>query len=93
MYWKLRFFFFFGFLFGNDQVYDDAEDKGSGNLGDGDLTDLKGQAADAGDENGGDDEQVSVLAEVDFLDHLKTGNRDEAVKRDAHAAHDGARDR
>ena len=38
-------------------------------------------------------EEVSVIFEVNFLDHLQTADCDEAVERDAHAAHDAGGNR
>ena len=43
--------------------------------------------------NNGDNEEVSVILEVNFLDHLQTADCDEAVERDAHAAHDAGGNR
>ena len=73
-------------------IHDDAEDESGGDGSDGDLTEIEGEAADTADEDGGDDEQVAVLFEVDVLDHLETGDGDEAVEGDTDAAHDARRD-
>ena len=52
------------------------------------IGDLDRQPADARDEDGADDKEVLVLAEVDVLEHLETADGDEAVESEAHAAHD-----
>ena len=75
----------------DDEVDEDAEDESASDFGDGDLTEGKSHTADAGDEDDGYDEEVLVFFEVDFLDHLETGNCDEAVERYADAAHDAGR--
>ena len=74
-------------------VYDDAEDKRGGDRGYRDCAEVERKTADAADEYSRDDKEVSVLLEVDLLDHLKTRYGDEAVERDAYAAHYAARNR
>ena len=74
-------------------IRQDAEDECAGDGGYRDLAEGDGQAADTGDKNNGDNEEVSVIFEVNFLDHLQTADCDEAVERDAHAAHDAGGNR
>ena len=82
-------------LAGGDEPDHDAEDQRAGNRGKGDLTgvehEVQGQSADARDQDRGDGEQVLVIAEVDLLQHLQTADGDEAVEREADAAHHAAR--
>ena len=86
---RLRFFVFLLLLLadGENGVHKDAEDERGGDVGDGDFAEVEGQAADAGDEDGGDYEKVAVLIKVNVLEHPQAGYRNEAVQRDAHAAH------
>ena len=60
-------------------IRQDAEDECAGDGGYRDLAEGDGQAADTGDKNNGDNEEVSVILEVNFLDHLQTGHSDAAV--------------
>ena len=55
-------------------------------------TEVQRQAADAAHQNGSDHEQVPVVAQIHRLQHLQAADRDEAVQRDAHAAHDAGGD-
>ena len=71
-----------------NDIGDDAEDKSAGNGGKGNLAEGEGKAADTGNQDNGNNEQITVVIQIDLLNHLKTANCDEAVKRDAHAAHD-----
>ena len=70
-----------------DYVNDDAKNKRASDRGDNDLADSHGHTADTGDENNRYGEEVCVILEVNLLDHLKAGNRDEAVEGDTNAAH------
>ena len=98
----LRFFNFFSFLgwflILEDEVHDDAEDHSNRGAGDGDGgvsgSKADGETADASDEDGGSDEDVFGVAEVDFLidEHLDAGGGDEAVKNERDAAGDAGRD-
>ena len=79
----------------DDEVRNDAEDERGREARDGEeraagggvSAEIEGEAADAGNEDGGDDEEVLVVSEVDALEHLETGDRDEAVESYAGAAH------
>ena len=85
----------------DDQVRDDADDQRDRERRDVEqraardrvAAEAEIQAADAADQNGADDEQVAAVAEVDLMQHLQAGDRDEAVQRDARAAHDALRNR
>ena len=85
------FLIFFVFLSVDHNVGQDAEDEGAGDLGHGNGAEADCKSADTGDEDNGYHEEVAVVAEVDSLYHLKTRHCDEAVERDAHAAHDAGR--
>ena len=75
-------------LFGTEnEVNDDTENECTSDGSDRHFAECDRKAADAADKDGGYDEEISVVFEVNFLYHLKTGNGDEAVKRDANAAH------
>ena len=76
--------------FGDNQVDDDAQDQSASSGGKGDLTNGHCHAADAGDQDGSDYEQILVLVQVYLLDHLQTGASDEAVQGGADTAHDTA---
>ena len=78
------------FLQVQEVVDDDTEDQRACDGGDDHLADGHGHAAHARDENGGNGKEVGVVAEIHLLDHLKTGNRDKAVKRHANTAHHAA---
>ena len=86
---RLRFFVFLLLLLadGENGVHKDAEDERGGDVGDGDFAEVEAQPTDAGDEDGGDYEKVAVLVKVNVLEHPQAGYRNEAVQRDAHAAH------
>ncbi len=75
-----------------DDIDDDAEDQAGGDGTDGDSAEVQGQAADAGHQDGCDHEQVAVVIQIHRLQHLEAADRDEAVQRDANAAHDAAGD-
>ena len=51
---------------GNNQVHDDAQDQGASDSGQGNLADSHSHAADAGDQNGSNHEQVLVLVQVNL---------------------------
>ena len=70
-----------------EKIGKDTEDERARYCGYRDFAESKGQAAYAGDKDNGYNEEVAVVAEVYLLYHFKTGYRDEAVERDAHAAH------
>ena len=70
-----------------EEVCEYTEDESAGNGSDGDFAECNDESADAGDEDDGSGEEVSVVAEVNGLKHLETGYRDEAVKGYAYAAH------
>ena len=72
----------------DERIDENAEDERAGDCSDSDLSEGERHSAHAGDEDGRDDEEVAVLVEVDLLDHLQTADGDEAVERNAHAAHD-----
>ena len=93
-------FGFFDFLFvvvllgvAEYNVREDSEKKCAGDGGYRDLAEGDGQAADAGDEDNGDNKEVFVILKVYLLNHLQTADGDEAVERDAHAAHDAGGNR
>ena len=69
------------------KVNDDAEDECYCDGGNSDLANVDNEAADAADENGRNNEEVLILAEVNATYHLEAGHCDKAVERDAHAAH------
>ena len=75
------------------QVHDDTEDQRAGDFSNRDGTDFQRHAADTGYQDHGSGEQVAVIVQVDRLEHLQTGDGDEAVQGDADAAHDAAGDR
>ena len=80
-YWKLVFL-----TLSQDGVGDDAQDQSAGDGSQGDLTEGNAQTADAGNQDGCNHEQVLAGVQVDLLDHLQTGNSDEAVQSHANAA-------
>ena len=77
---------------GYDQVDDDAQDQSASDRGQSHLAEGQGQAADAGNQDHSNHEQVLAGIQVDLLDHLQTGHSDEAVQGDADTAHDAAGD-
>ena len=77
---------------GDHQVDDDAQNQRAGDGGQSDLADGHCHAADAGDQDGSNHEQILVLAQIHLLDHLQTGNSDEAVQSHANAAHNAVGD-
>ena len=70
-----------------NDVDQDAQDQGASNSGQGDLTDGHCHAADTGDQDGSNHEQILVLVQIYLLDHLQAGASDEAIQSDADAAH------
>ena len=54
-------------------------------------TEVEHKSADSENENGAYNEKVLFLSKVNGLDHFKTGNSDEAVKRNADSAENAAR--
>ena len=75
----------------SEGIYEDAEDEGGSDVGDGDGTEVEGQTADTGDEDGSDNEEVAVVIKIHVLEHPETGNSDEAIESYADAAHDAGR--
>ena len=79
-----------------DEVGDNAKDHREGKRSelDGGVAEgeIEDESADAADEDRGDGEEVAVVIEVDFAEHLETRDRDEAIESDASAAHDALRD-
>ena len=69
------------------EVGEDAEDECTCNLSDGDLTEGNAHAADTCYEDYGNNEEVAVLVEINVLNHLKTGDSDEAVECYANPTH------
>ena len=65
----------------------DTKNKSARNGGNGYLAEGKSEAADAGDEYGGNNEEISVVVKVDLLDHLKARNCNKSVKSYANTAH------
>ncbi len=82
-----RFFSSFALFAVNKEVGEDTEDQSACYCSKSDLTESKSHTAYTGDEDDGGNEEVSVVAEVNLLDHLQTGYCDEAVEGDAYAAH------
>ena len=80
--------FVFGLVLTKNDIGEDTEDECGGDAGDGDLTEVEGQTADAGDEDGSNYEEVAVLTQVNDLEHLQTRDGDEAVESDADTADD-----
>lgn len=64
--------FVFGLVLTENDIGEDTEDECGGNAGDGDLTEVEGQTADAGDEDGSNYEEVAVLTQVNDLEHFQT---------------------
>jgi len=73
-------------------VGDDAQDQCAGDGSQSHLAEGDGQTANAGDQNHSNYKQVLAGAQIDLLDHLQTGNCDEAVQSDADTAHDAVGD-
>ena len=80
------------FIFVQNDIDNNTENQCASDRGDNDLADRHGHTADTRDEDNGYGEEVCVVFEVDLLDHLETGNRDEAVEGNANAAHDASGD-
>ena len=78
---------------GEQYIHENTENQRGCNGSDRNLTEIQGQTADTADEDGRNNEQIAVLFEVNVLNHLQTGNGNEAVQCDADAAHDARRDR
>lgn len=72
----------------DEEVDQDTKNQGASDFGQSDVADGKFQTTDARDKDNGDDEQVAVIAKVGGLNHLKTADGDETIKRDADATHD-----
>lgn len=68
-------------------IGNDTEDESAGDGGYRDLAYGYAETADPGDENGCDYEEISVIAQIYLLDHLQTGNCDEAIEGYADSAH------
>ena len=81
---KLCFFFF------KKLVDDNADDKRSGDGSDLESAEIKHEAADSENENGAYNKEVVFFVKVNGLDHFKTGNGDEAIKRGADSAENAA---
>ena len=79
------------FLYIYEKIDEYAENESTGNGSNSNLSELKRHTADSRNENDGNREKISVVAEVYFLYHLKTRNSYKAVERYAHAAHDARR--
>ena len=82
---------FFGFIL-EELVCCDAYDEGGGYAGDLECAEVEHKTADSEYQDCRDYKEVSVLAEVDALNHFKSGYCDEAVENDADAAEYAARD-
>ena len=76
-----------------DDIDQDADDQTGSNGTDLDIAEVERQTADAAYQDGGNNEQVAVVVQVNRLDHFKAAYRDEAVERDADAADDAGGDR
>ena len=88
----LGFALFLGRALVEDHVHQDAHDQAGGDGADLHGAEVQRQAADAAHQNGSDHEQVPIVAQIHRLQHLQAADRDEAVQRDAHAAHDAGGD-
>ena len=69
------------------KIYEYAEDERACDGGYRYLAECEGKTADTCDEYSGSHEEISVIVEVERLEHLETRYRDEAVECDAHTAH------
>ena len=76
-----------------DQVDDNSEDQGAGDLGQCNGTDAELHAADTRNQDHGSGEEIPVIIQVNRLEHLETGYSNKAVQGDADTAHDAAGDR
>ena len=83
VFWKISVFIFFF----QELVSNDSEDKSGCNFGKSYVSEVKGKSADSADKDYGYNEEVSVITEVNFLYHLKTGYCDETVEGYTYAAH------
>lgn len=72
----------------HDERYGQARDREDRSAGQFIRSELERESADARHEDRADHEQVPVVSEIDSLQHLQTADSDEAVQRDARAAHD-----
>ena len=68
------------------KVCHDAENECACNGGESNLAEVNGESADTADKNYGNYEEISVFAEVYFLNHFKTAYRDKAVECDTDTA-------
>ncbi len=82
----------FGFIFpaGKHSVCQDSENKRTSDRCDVHTAEGNCQTADTRDQDDRCGKQITVVVEVDRLEHFKTGHSDETVERDAYAAHDAA---
>ena len=79
-----------------DHVHQNAQNESGGDGADFDngilnVAELQGQSADAAHQDGGHNEQVAVVTQVNRLQHLEAGYSDEAVQSDADTAGDAGR--
>ena len=77
-------------MFSSSNIIENCTGDGNGGVS---GSEADGETADASDEDGGSDEDVFGVAEVDFLidKHLDAGGGDEAVKNERDAAGDAGR--
>ena len=67
-------------LFGTENgVHDDTEYKCASDRGYLNYADVENETAHSADKYGGNYEEIAVIAKVNGLKHLKTGNCDESV--------------
>ena len=77
----------------NNDIDKDAKDQSAGDRGKRDLADDKLKTTDTRDQNDRDNEEVAIIIKIRALNHLKTADGDEAIKRNTDTTHDASRDR
>ena len=76
-----------------DGIDNDAEDQGTGYFRNGNGAEIQGKTADTADQNYGYGEEVTIIIQIGFLDHLQTTDSNEPIQGNADTTHDTGRDR
>ena len=74
-----------------DDVDDYAQDESSSDRRDGDRSKVQRKAADAGNQNSSNHEEIAVIPKINRLQHFEAADRNESIESNAHAAGNAGR--